>query len=78
MSKITLPVYGIEIKRDIGGGASISSNLIHDDNEPEVNTALSAIESLVLSQACAKMNLTSASYIKSLTEAVENIKRTLS
>jgi hypothetical protein len=75
MTTIKLPCYGIVIEYENGGG-SITSQLhesAEDDVERDVlfDTAMDAVESMVLAHAIAGIDVSSPAYIEGIETAVE-------
>lgn len=71
---IKLPVFGILLNilsNKKGGGISSDLHEIHASKE--YNTAIDAIESLVLAHACSGIDVTSPAYLEGIETAVEAI-----
>ena len=78
---IELPCFGIVVEIEDGGG-TISSDLkveVTDYNEcdygsaqEEYNTAMDAIESVILAHACAGIDIKSPAYIEGIEVAVQS------
>jgi hypothetical protein len=76
MTTIKLPCYGIVIEYENGGG-SITSEL-HDFDKDDMerdelyDTAMDAVESMVLAHAIAGIDVSSPAYIEGIETAVES------
>jgi hypothetical protein len=68
---IDLPVFGITLTLDSGGGGNIASFLHEDDAPGGYNAAMDAIESLVLAHACAGIDVESPAYLEGIETAVQ-------
>jgi len=70
MKKIELGVFGIEIQIHPIHGTFITSNL-HEEGEDDYNTAMDAIESMILAHAVAGVDVKSPAYLEGIETAVE-------
>ena len=71
---ITLPVFNILviITADGGGGSIMSDLKEEDDDAMEYNAAIDGIESMILANACAGIDIESPAYIDGIETAVQS------
>jgi len=75
-----IPQYGIKVEISPAGGGTIQSGLTevlvgteeHED-DPQLEGAVHALESLILAHACAGIDIDAPEYVKGLTEALAAI-----
>ena len=73
-TKIELPIYGITVYLDEDRRCgTITSDLHSDDDSEELTAALDTVESLILAQAIAGLDITSPAYLESIETTLEAI-----
>lgn len=77
---IILPIFGIVVELFPGGCATITSNLKEKHGwkaeslqDTPINVAIDVLESLILSHACAGVNITDGRYQEGIKTTVEKI-----
>lgn len=85
MKKIKLPIYDIVVETDGKGSGTITSVLKDDNvlasNEPDpdayaYNAAMDAVESMILSCACAGIDIKASAFITAVQTTVDAVGNT--
>jgi hypothetical protein len=72
MKEINLPIYGIKVTIDVDGSGTITSDLHTNQSEDELyNSAMDGVESLILSCACAGIDIETPEFLEAIETSVE-------
>lgn len=75
MKTIKTNVFGITVYLDEAGGGKIESDLKDesDNDNVQYDSAIDAVESLILAHACAGIDITSPAYLEGVETTIETI-----